>query len=247
MKIERAVIFGATSAIAAGFGRALAARGARLHLVGRDEAKLAATRDDLLARGAAQVTTAVVDLNLASEHARLVAEAAAALGSLDAALVAQGTLSDQERCARDAALAQMELTTNFVAPASLLAQLALHFESQGRGAIVVIGSVAGDRGRASNYVYGSAKAGLAAFASGLRARLREKGVAVLTVKPGFVDTPMTAAFAKGPLWAQPDDVGRGILRATEAGRTVVYLPGFWGVIMFVIRHLPEWVFLRMKF
>ena len=246
MKPRTVVVFGATSAIATGFARALAPSGARFHLVARDAARLAAVRDDLVARGANAVTTTVADLNAAADHARLVGEAAAKLGTLDAALVAQGTLSDQKACESDAAIARAELTTNFLAPASLLAELAIQFERQGSGTIAVMGSVAGDRGRASNYVYGSAKAGLAGFADGLRARLREKGVNVVTVKPGFVDTPMTAHLRKGALWAKPDDVGRGILRAIEAGRGEVYLPGFWRLIMFVIRHLPEPIFVRLK-
>jgi short-subunit dehydrogenase len=246
MKPASVVIFGATSAIATGFARALAPEGTRFHLVARDAARLAAVRDDLVVRGAKAVSTTVADLDATAEHARLVAEAASLLGGLDAALVAQGTLSDQKRCEADAALARAELTTNFLAPASLLTELALHFERQGRGTIAVIGSVAGDRGRASNYVYGSAKAGLAGFADGLRARLREKGVNVVTVKPGFVDTPMTAHLPKGALWAKPDDVGRGILRAIESGRGVVYIPGFWRLVMFVIRHLPEPIFVRLK-
>lgn len=246
MRPGNAVIFGATSAIATGFARALAPDGARFHLVGRDAAKLAAVRDDLVARGAKEVTVSIADLDRVEEHARLVAEAAARLGALDVALLAQGTLSDQKRCEADAARARAEVTTNFLAPASLLTELAIHFERQGRGTLAVIGSVAGDRGRASNYVYGSAKAGLAAFAAGLRARLRTKGVNVLLVKPGFVDTPMTAHLRKGALWAQPDDVGRGILRAVEAGRGEVYLPGFWRLVMFVIRHLPEPIFARLK-
>jgi short-subunit dehydrogenase len=119
-------------------------------------------------------------------------------------------------------------------------------EAQGSGSIAVISSVAGDRGRQSNYVYGAAKGLVTRFLQGLRNRLAKKGVQVLTIKPGFVDTPMTAAFKKGALWAQPDDVARGILAAIENGKNEVYLPGFWWLIMAIIRHIPEPIFKKLS-
>jgi decaprenylphospho-beta-D-erythro-pentofuranosid-2-ulose 2-reductase len=114
------------------------------------------------------------------------------------------------------------------------------------GTIAVISSVAGDRGRGSNYVYGSAKALVTAFLSGLRQRLVKCGVTVVTIKPGFVDSPMTAAFAKGPLWARPERIAAGIVRAIDRHSGTVYLPGFWRPIMWVIRTIPERVFLRLS-
>jgi short-subunit dehydrogenase len=120
------------------------------------------------------------------------------------------------------------------------------FEAQRHGTLAVISSVAGDRGRQSNYLYGSAKAAVTAFASGLRQRLTKVGVNVLTIKPGFVDTPMTRDFKKGALWATPEGIARGIVRATDRGRSVVYLPWFWLPIMLIIRHVPEFVFKRAK-
>ena len=127
-----------------------------------------------------------------------------------------------------------------------MAGLARRLERQGSGTLAVISSVAGDRGRASNYLYGSAKAAVTAFASGLRQKLRDRGVNVLTIKPGFVDTPMTRDFRKGPLWAQPAQVAKGIARAIDSRRGVAYLPGFWWAIMRVITHIPEPVFRRIK-
>jgi short-subunit dehydrogenase len=125
--------------------------------------------------------------------------------------------------------------------------LSNRFEAQGSGVIAIISSVAGDRGRQSNYVYGSAKAAVSAFASGLRQRLYPKGVRVVTVKPGFVDTPMTAAIKrKGALWATPDRVARDIVRAMDRGTPVIYTPWFWRIIMFVIRSVPETVFRRLR-
>ena len=247
MSLQRVAIFGATSAIAQAVARQLAAKGVRLHLVGRDPAKLEAVRADIAARGSAGVSMAVADLDETERHAALIDEAEQSLGgSLDAALIAQGTLPDQAACERDFALAEREILTNFVAPASLATHLANRFAPRGAGNIVAISSVAGDRGRASNYVYGSAKGALSIFLSGLRARLHGSGVGVVTVKPGFVDTPMTAAFKKGLLWAAPGKIAGGIVSAMEHGGAEVYLPWFWWPIMFIIRHLPEAIFVRLK-
>ena len=114
------------------------------------------------------------------------------------------------------------------------------------GAIAVVSSVAGERGRASNYVYGAAKAAVSTFAAGLRHRLHGRGIRVVTILPGFVDTPMTAAFAKGALWATPERVARDIERALERGNGVIYTPGFWRAIMWLIRAVPESLFVRTK-
>jgi short-subunit dehydrogenase len=137
--------------------------------------------------------------------------------------------------------------TNGLSPISLCTLLAQRFEAQGHGCIAVITSVAGDRGRQSNYVYGTAKGMVSRFLEGLRNRLAAHGVAVVDIRPGFVDTPMTAAIVKkGPLWSQPDTLAAGIVRAIDAGRDIVYLPGYWRWIMGVIRHIPEPVFKRMR-
>src|SRR3954468_6873551 len=187
----RVLVVGATSAIAQAVARIYAARGARLHLLARDGVKLEAVRQDLLARGAAQATGAVADLAEVSRHADLVDEAAAALGGIDVALIAHGGLPDQALCQSSFAEARRALDVNFTSAASLAHELANRFEKRRHGAIVAIGSVAGDRGRQSNYVYGAAKGALALYLQGLRHRLHGAGVKVLTVKPGFVDTPMT--------------------------------------------------------
>ena len=246
MRLERIVIFGATSAIAQATARRLARRGARLHLVARDAAKLEAVRADLAARGSPGVTVAVADLDDLARHDALVDAAESALGSIDAAIIAQGTLPDQKACQDDFTLTCAQWRTNFIAPASLAAALANRFEARGAGTIVAISSVAGDRGRASNYVYGTAKGALSIFLQGMRARLHAKAIRVVDVKPGFVDTPMTAAFRKGPLWAAPDTIAAGIMKAMDRGTPEVYLPWFWRPIMFAIRHIPERIFVRLK-
>lgn len=245
--MERIVIFGATSAIAQAAARLWAARGASLYLIGRNEDKLAALVEDLQARGGGrQVFSRQADLADSAGHEELVATAWDALGGVDVALIAHGTLPDQKACEVDPARTLAEINTNGLSVISLMSILANRLEVQKKGCIAVITSVAGDRGRQSNYVYGAAKGMVTIFASGLRNRLAAAGVDVVAVKPGFVATPMTAAFDRsGPLWAQPADIARGIVSAIDHGRDVVYLPWFWRWIMVVIRSIPERVFKRL--
>jgi short-subunit dehydrogenase len=245
--MQRIVIVGATSAIAHAAARLWAERGAGLFLVGRDAARLEANAADLRVRGAASVATHAMDATDDAGHAPMLATAVAALGGVDVALIAHGTLPDQRECEADLARLRAEIETNGVSVCLLSQLFANHFVAQGAGVLAAIGSVAGDRGRQSNYAYGAAKGLVARFTEGLRNRVAKAGVQVLLVKPGFVDTPMTAEFEKkGLLWAQPDAIATGILRAIEAKRDVVYLPWFWRWIMLIIRHIPERVFKRMS-
>jgi short-subunit dehydrogenase len=143
-------------------------------------------------------------------------------------------------------LAQEMLTANYVGAVSVLERLAPHLERRKQGLIVGVSSVAGDRGRQSNYFYGSAKAGFSTYFQGLRNRLAKSGVRVLTVKPGFVDTPMTRHLKKGLLFASPETIARGLIKAVRQKRNVVYLPGYWRWIMLVVRSVPEFIFKKMK-
>ena len=243
----RIAIFGATSAIAQAVARAYAPRAARFFLVGRDANKLDAVAADLLARGAAEVRVRAADLARIEQHAELVDAGAAALAGIDVALIAHGVLPDQALCQQSFDEAQRALTLNFTSAASLVHELVNRFEKRGEGTVVAIGSVAGDRGRQSNYVYGAAKGALALYLQGVRHRLHGTGVRVITVKPGFVDTPMTAHFAKGPLWASPERVARDIVGAIDARASrEIYVPGFWRAIMALIRAVPERIFLRTR-
>ena len=244
--MKRIVVFGATSAIAQACARIWAGRGDALFLVGRNAERLEAVAGDLKVRGASQVEWLAHDLADLEAHESLVARADAALGGIDVALVAHGVLGDQMLLREDVSLAVESIHVNFVSAASLLAHLANLLERRKAGTIAVISSVAGDRGRQSNYVYGAAKAGLTAFASGLRNRLQKSGVSVVTIKPGFVDTPMTAHVKKGPLFARPDTVARAIVRAIDRRKDVVYVPGFWRLIMWVVRSIPERIFKRLS-
>jgi len=244
--MSKIVIFGATSAIAIETARIYAERGSELFLLGRDSEKLESLKQDLLTRGAKTAHSLVRDLSQFKDHQISIEAADRALGGIDLALLAWGSLPDQEACERDFSLAQTEIFNNFLSPAALVSILANKFEAQGKGTIAVIGSVAGDRGRQSNYVYGSAKGALALFLGGVRNRLAAKGVQVLTIKPGFVDTPMTAHLKHGALYVKPEVVAKGIVRAIDSKRNVVYLPWFWFVIMSIIKVIPEAIFKKLK-
>jgi decaprenylphospho-beta-D-erythro-pentofuranosid-2-ulose 2-reductase len=244
--MKKILIIGATSAMAEACARLWAQRGDRLYLAARNAQQLQSIAADLSTRGAAKVGYKVFDATALDQHAALLQDATTAMGGLDTVLIAHGTLSDQDKAQNDVAYALGEINTNGISVVAFMTLVANQLEAQGHGAIAVISSVAGDRGRQSNYVYGSAKALVSAFASGLRQRLAKKGVHVVTIKPGFVDTPMTAHLPKGPLWAKPEQVARDISQAIDKGRTIVYTPGFWRLIMLIIKHIPEFVFIKLK-
>lgn len=244
--MKRVLILGATSAIARATARLFAARGDRLFLVARDDAKLGATARDMRSRGAEKIDYATADLADDTRHEALVEEAVQALGGLDIILIAYGTLPDQRALEGSFKATHAALQVNFTSVVSLLTLLANRLEAQRSGTLAVISSVAGDRGRASNYVYGTAKGALSLFVQGLRNRLHRAGVHVLTIKPGFVDTPMTAEVKKNFLFAKPEQIAAGIVAAIDKKREVVYLPFFWRWLMLVIRALPEPLFKRLK-
>jgi decaprenylphospho-beta-D-erythro-pentofuranosid-2-ulose 2-reductase len=240
------LILGATSAIAHETAKNFAADGADIVVVARNEAKLNLVRDDLQVRGAKSVTAITADLNDLNQHTHLLERAYETLGGLDAVLIAHGTLGDQAISQASQEITLQEFTTNGLSYISLLTILGNHFEKQRQGCIAVISSVAGDRGRGSNYVYGSAKSAVTAFTSGLRNRLSKVGVAVVTIKPGFVDTPMTANVKKNALFAKPEAVGKRIYKAMLKGEGVVYVPWFWQYVMMIIRAVPESIFKKLS-
>ena len=247
--MRNVVIFGATSAIAEAIARLWASRKYSLFLVGRNEHKLGAIRDDLRTRAAApdqRIEIRAADLTDFSLHNELIDEADRVLNGIDIALIAHGSLPDQAECENSVQRTLAEITTNALSVVSLLTLLANYFERRGRGTIVAISSVAGDRGRQSNYVYGSAKGMVSLFLQGLRNRLYRKGIAVVTIKPGFVDTPMTAQFKKNFLWASPESVARDIVRHVERGKDVIYVPWFWRYVMLLLRAIPERWFKRLR-
>lgn len=244
--MRKILIIGATSAIAQETAKLFAVDGNKFFLVSRDSAKLEAIAADLRVRGAQEIFFHAMDINEFDKHAELIEKAKNALIGLDTVLLAHGTLANQKACEQNFALAHQEYKTNFLSVVSVLTHIANDFERQKSGCVAVISSVAGDRGRQSNYVYGSAKGGLTVFLQGLRNRLHHAGVNVITVKPGFVDTPMTMDFKKGLLWVGPHVVAQGIYNAIIKRKRVVYVPWFWIIIMLVIKSIPERLFIRLK-
>jgi decaprenylphospho-beta-D-erythro-pentofuranosid-2-ulose 2-reductase len=243
--MKRILILGATSAIAEAAAREWAARGDALFLVARNAAALQAIAADLRLRGAAVVDTAVFDARDLEAFAPLIEAAAASLGALDLALIAHGLLPDQRECETRLDVLRENFNTNALSVIAACLALARHFSAQGRGVIAAISSVAGDRGRASNYLYGAAKAAVSTCLSGLRQELFAKGVRVVTIKPGFVATPMTAAFKKGALWATPARVAHDIVQAMDRATPTLYTPWFWRPIMALVRAVPERVFVHL--
>jgi decaprenylphospho-beta-D-erythro-pentofuranosid-2-ulose 2-reductase len=244
--MSKILIVGATSTIAQHTARMWASGGAQCFLVGRDRQKLAAVADDLRIRGCQGVETYVLDLTDSAAHGAMIQAAADALREIDIAFIAHGSLPDQKECEGSFEKTLQALQTNCLSVVSLLTHLANYFEKQGSGTIAVISSVAGDRGRKDNYVYGAAKGMVNTFLQGLRNRLQRAGVHVLTIKPGIVDTPMTADFQKGFLWAQPNAVGRSIVKAIEHKKETLYVPWFWRPIMALIRAVPEPLFKKLE-
>lgn len=245
--MKNILIIGATSGMAEAVARSYAAEGCAFFLIGRSQEKLQVIATDLLARRAAAVHTAIWE---ATDHEALTAVldgAWAQMGVVDLALVAHGSLPDQARAEADITYAMTHFSINGASAVASLLWLANKFEAQGHGAIVVIGSVAGDRGRPSNYLYGSAKAAVESCASGIRARLYKRGVHVLLVKPGFVSTAMTAHLNLPPLLtASADQVAIDIRHAIDKKRDVLYTRWFWRWIMLIIQAIPNFIFKRLS-
>ena len=243
----RVVILGALSAIAEVSARIWAERGTHLLLVAREASRLNAVAADLRLRGAT-VETVAMDL-AAPGAASAFREMTERLGGVDGVLLAYGILGDQKKAETAPEEAQRILATDFTSAAAWSLEAANVLENQGHGTLIVIGSVAGDRGRASNYVYGAAKAGLAVLVQGIAHRLAKSGASAVVVKPGFVDTPMTAHIPrKGFFWAKPEAISKTIVRIAESRtpRPIVYAPSFWRWIMAAIRVTPSVIFNRTR-
>jgi len=244
--MKKIVIVGAGSAIAQAVAKLYAAENAAFFLVDRNGELLQAVAQDLAVRGAKHVEAVTADVTAFDRHAALFDQAAAALGGLDIVLLAHGTLPKQPEIQDSWADTLHALEVNQLSMISLMIAAASRLTSG--SVLAVMSSVAGDRGRQSNYVYSTAKGAIALFASGLRNRLANtgSGIQVLTIKPGFVDTPMTAEFKKGLLWVSPARVARDIVRAIEQRKNMIYTPWFWRYIMLGIRNIPEPLFKKMK-
>ena len=241
------LIIGATSAIAQATLRLYAEAQDNLYLLGRNTEQLETIASDATVRGASEVHTAVLDVNQFETHETTLQQVFETFPILDIVLIAHGTLPDQKACEHDVHLTMTELSTNGISTISLLTLLANQFKQQQKGTIAVITSVAGDRGRQSNYVYGAAKGMVSLFLQGLRNRLYPNHVHVLDIKPGFVDTPMTANFKKGALWAKPEKIATSIVKAIDKNQSkTLYTPFFFFFIMLIIRSVPDVIFKRLK-
>lgn len=245
---NRVVILGALSAIAIATARIYAAEGAALMLVARNADRLKGLADDLRTRGAAQVETAAIDLEAAAANApALMAEWKETLGGVDHVHVIYGYLGTQEKATSDPAELARITSSNYATAVQWCEAAANIMRLQKHGSVVAISSVAGDRGRQSNYAYGAAKGGLALYMQGLAHSLAPTGARAVAVKPGFVDTPMTDGLKKGGvLWASPEKIGKIVRRAADKGGPVQYAPGIWRMIMLVIRIVPSFVFHKTK-
>jgi short-subunit dehydrogenase len=241
---KKILVLGATSGIAEATCRIWAAQGAQLFLVARNADKLAAVAADLKLRGASYVGTAVADLDDTDKHAELLTHAVNSLTGMDIAFLAHGILGDQARGEQEFEQAAQIIYTNFMAPVSLLTWLANYCVQRHAGVIAVLSSVAGERGRKSNYIYASSKAGLTAFLSGLRNRIDREGVTVITIKPGPVNTSMTAHMNIRK--ADVNKVASTIVKAIDKRVDTLYVPSIFLPIMFIVRHIPERIFKKLN-
>jgi short-subunit dehydrogenase len=238
------LVIGARSDIGLAVAHVFAAKGHPIQLAARHAVTLEADRKDIALRYDVAVSLHDFDVLALRTHETFVD----ALPELPAiAVCAVGAMGDQIESESDMQAASLVMRSNYEGPAAILGLLANRFDQRGAGTIVGISSVAGERGRATNYVYGSAKAGFTAFLSGLRNRLAKRGVHVVTVLPGFVATRMTEGMdLPARLTAQPAEVAQAIAQAVAKGRNVIYVRPIWGLIMCIIRSIPERIFKGMK-
>ncbi len=239
------IILGATSSMARALARKLAERGDGLLLAGRDMDDMKRTAADCRARGARMAEALRFDARKSETFAAIIKRAETEDGLINAAVFV-GSMPEQEAIDNDPSLIDGTVADSFTGPARFLQMLAPVMEARGGGTVVGTGSVAGDRGRIGNYVYGAAKAGFHTYLSGLRNRLTRAGGHVVTVKPGFVDTGMTWGLEGMFLVAPPEKVADDILKAVKKKRNVIYTPFFWRYIMLIIRSIPEFIFKKLS-
>ncbi|HYB90310.1 MAG TPA: SDR family NAD(P)-dependent oxidoreductase [Candidatus Binataceae bacterium] len=245
--MSKVLILGATSPIARSIAARFGENGAQLYLAARDLAEADRIAADVAVRTGARSVAGAFDAADFASHPDFIRRAIEALGGLDGIVVAFGTLGDEAAAQTEPGAALATLDQNFTGAVSLITLAARHLETQGSGFIIVIGSVAGDRGRARNYVYGAAKGALAIFAQGLRGRLASAGVHVMTVILGTVDTRMTWGREGALLTVPPDDAANRIYAAWRRRAEVVYVPWFWRPIMGALKLIPERFFKRLSF
>lgn len=245
--MKNIVIVGATSAIAIEFARLSVKSGANFYLVGRSAEKLALISSDLLARGAGFVEIFVMDSSDYTKYGEMLDSCLIKFKQIDLVLIAHGTLPDQVMCQQSAEMTINEFNNNATSVIGIMTIFASQLEVQRYGTLAVISSVAGDRGRPSNYVYGAAKAAVSVFSEGMRARLFKCGVHVIDIKPGFVATPMTKDLDLPKiLTSSPEKIASLIIDGIKNKKSVIYVPGYWRLIMFIIKTIPAAIFKRLS-
>ena len=246
MKKEAVLVVGATSSIARSLASKMGQQGTALHLAARDRFEVERIAKDIAIRYQIPVSWSIFEALDYDSHADLLQKAVGHLGRLDGVAVSIGELGSQEKAQREFACAQQIIHSNYTGVVSILTHAANYLEKQKHGFIIGLSSVAGDRGRQSNYVYGAAKGALSLFLQGLRNRLAKSNVRVLTVKPGFVDTKMTFGKSGMFLVAKPEQVANTVVRALQKNKPVVYVPWFWFWIMAIIRSIPDFLFEKLS-
>jgi short-subunit dehydrogenase len=244
--MTKVLILGATSTIARAISVELAEKGYRLHLAGRSGAELERLASDLRVRFGIGVSYSVLDAEDLPSHRTFVTGAVEELGGVDGVVFAIGLLGNQPADSIEAEAACRLVEVNLTSAVSVLGPLANVMADQGSGFILGLSSVAGERGKQSNYVYCAAKAGFSTFLDGLRHRVESRGVKVYTLKLGFVDTAMTYGMEGLPLMVSPEKIARSSVRLLNKSSGIYYLPWFWRWIMLLIRCIPEPIFKRMK-
>ena len=238
------MIIGASSAIAEHCARLWARKSADFLLVGRDLARIQRVADDLRVRSP-QSDIQIVQIDFLDVEAIATLAQQAAQSAIDIVLIAHGDLPVQQNCEQDLHQAQAALQVNGLSPALFAEAFAKQLAQQGRGTLALIGSVAGDRGRKANYVYGAGKGMLERYAQGLQHRFATTGIKIVLIKPGPTATPMTAHLPSGGL-AKVDQVAHAIIKAIESGKPVAYVPAKWQLIMLIVQHLPRWIFHKLN-
>jgi decaprenylphospho-beta-D-erythro-pentofuranosid-2-ulose 2-reductase len=245
--MKKILIIGACSAIAQETAKCFARDGAMLYLADLKIERLETVRNDITAQFPVEIFIEQFDPSEFDKHENIFRYAENTIGGLDAVLIAYGTLPDQLNIQQNVGEIIKEFTLNCTSIISVATHAANYFEKRQNGCIAVISSVAGERGRRSNYIYGSAKGAVSLYLQGLRSRLLDSGVQVITIKPGLVDSPMTAHLKKNFLFASPKTVGEGIYQAIIGGKDVVYIPKFWKLIMTIVKLIPEGIFKKLNF
>lgn len=245
--IKNLLILGATSAIAVAYAREVCKNfNVNFLLVARDAKKIEIVKNDLLARGASEVKDYILDFKNTDSFSHLINYIKEDFNEINEVLLAFATLPDNEALLSDSKALQEELSLNIISPLILLTEVSNIFKDKSCGTIIAISSVAGDRGRKSNFIYGATKSALSTYMSGLRNYLFDYNVKVINVKPGFVDTPMTSEIEKSKLFVKPEVIAHGIINAVRKEKDEVYLPKFWLLIMLIIRNIPEKIFKRLS-